>query len=44
MYEQDNIKMDLKELGQEHVDWVDLAQDGDQWRILVNTVISLQVP
>jgi hypothetical protein len=35
--------MDLKEIGWEHVNWIDLAQDGDQWRILVNTVIRPQV-
>jgi hypothetical protein len=37
----DNIKMDLREIG---VDWVDLAQDRDHWRALVNTVMNLRVP
>jgi hypothetical protein len=39
----DNIEMDLKEIGWDGVDWIDLAQDRDQWWALVNTVI-LQVP
>jgi hypothetical protein len=40
----DNIKMDLREIGWDGVDWIDLAQDRDQWRVLVNTVINLRVP
>jgi hypothetical protein len=40
----DNIKIDLRETGWDGVDWVDLAQDGDQWRALVNTVMNLRVP
>jgi hypothetical protein len=40
----DNVKMDLREIGWDGVDWVDLAQDRDQWRALVNTVMNLQVP
>jgi hypothetical protein len=40
----DNIKMDLREIGWDGVDWVDLAQDRDQWRPLVNTVMNLRVP
>jgi hypothetical protein len=40
----DNIKIDLREIGWEGVDWVDLAQDKDQWRTLVNTVMNLLVP
>jgi hypothetical protein len=35
----DNIKMDLKEIGWDGMDWIDLAQDGDQWRALVTTLI-----
>jgi hypothetical protein len=31
----DNIKMDLTEIGCDGVDWIDLAQDRDQWRVLV---------
>jgi hypothetical protein len=40
----DNIKMDLREIGWDGMDWIDLAQDRDQWRALVNMVMSLQVP
>jgi hypothetical protein len=40
----DNIKMDLREIGWEGVDWVDLAQDREHWRALVNTVMNLRVP
>jgi hypothetical protein len=39
----DNIKMDLREIGWEGVDWIDLDQDRDQWRVLVNTVMNLRV-
>jgi hypothetical protein len=39
-----NIRMDLREIGWDGVDWIDLAQDGDQWRALVNTVMNLRVP
>jgi hypothetical protein len=38
---EDNIKMDLREIG---MDWIDLAQDRDQWRALVNTVMNPRVP
>jgi hypothetical protein len=40
----DNIKMDLREIGWDGMDWIDLAYDRDQWRALVNTVINLRVP
>jgi hypothetical protein len=40
----DNIKMDLREIGWYGMDWIDLAQDRDQWRALVNAVMSLRVP
>jgi hypothetical protein len=40
----DNIKMDLREIGWDDMDWIDLAQDRDQWRVLVNAVMNLQVP
>jgi hypothetical protein len=39
-----NIKMDLREIGWGGMDWIDLAQDRDQWRVLVNTAINLRVP
>jgi hypothetical protein len=34
--------MDLREIGWDGIDWIDLAQDRDQWRALVNTVIKIQ--
>jgi hypothetical protein len=40
----DNIKMNLREIGWHGVDWIELAQDRDQWRALVNTVMNLRVP
>jgi hypothetical protein len=40
----DNIKMDLREIVRGGMDWVDLAQDIDQWSALVNTVLNLRVP
>jgi hypothetical protein len=40
----DNIKMDLREIGWDGIDWTDLTQDRDQWRALVNTVMNLLVP
>jgi hypothetical protein len=39
-----NIKMDVREIGWDDMDWIDLAQDRDQWRTLVNTVMNLRVP
>jgi hypothetical protein len=39
-----NIKMDLREIGWDDTDWIDLAQNSDQWRALVNTIINLRVP
>jgi hypothetical protein len=38
----DNIKMDLREKGWGGMDWIYLAQDRDQWRALLNTVINLR--
>jgi hypothetical protein len=40
----DNIKMDLREIGWGGMDWIDLAENRDWWRALVNTVMNLQVP
>jgi hypothetical protein len=40
----DNIKMDLREMGWDGMDRIGLAQDRDQWRVLVNTVMNLWVP
>jgi hypothetical protein len=39
-----NIKMDLREIGWGGMDWIDLTQDRDKWRALVNTVMNLRVP
>jgi hypothetical protein len=36
----DNIKMDLKEIEWDGVEWIDVAQDRDQWRALVNKVLN----
>jgi hypothetical protein len=41
---EDNIRMGVREIGLEGVDWIHLAQDGDQWRDFVNTVMNLRVP
>jgi hypothetical protein len=38
-----NIKKDLREMGWGGMDWIDLAQDRDQWRALMNTVMNLRV-
>jgi hypothetical protein len=40
----DNIKMDFRELGWDGMDWINLAQDRDQWRVIVNAVMNLRVP
>jgi hypothetical protein len=40
----DNIKMDLREIGRDGMDWIDLAQDRDQWRALVRAVMNFRVP
>jgi hypothetical protein len=41
---EDNIKMDLREIGFDGVNWIQLAQDRVQWRAFVNTVMNLLVP
>jgi hypothetical protein len=41
---EDNIRMDLGEIGWGGMYWIDLAQDRDRWRALVNTVMNLRVP
>ena len=40
---EDKLKMDLQEVGWEDMDWIDLAQDRDRWRALVNGVIGLNI-
>jgi hypothetical protein len=40
----DNIKMDPREIGWGGLDWIYLAQDRDQWRALMKTVMNLRVP
>jgi hypothetical protein len=41
---EDNIRMDLREVGCGCVDWMELAQDRDRWRALVSAVMNLRVP
>jgi hypothetical protein len=41
---EDNIKMDLKDVGWGGMDWIDMAEDKDRWRALVNVVMNFQGP
>jgi hypothetical protein len=40
----ENIKINLRELVRDGMDWIDLAQDRDEWKALMNTVMNLRVP
>jgi len=41
---EDNIKIHLQEVGYDSVEWIDLAQDKDRWRVLVNAEMKIRVP
>jgi hypothetical protein len=41
---EDNVKMDLRETGWGGMDWIDLAEDNNQWRALLNTVMNFRAP
>jgi hypothetical protein len=41
---ENNIRIDLREIGWGDMDWIDLARDRDRWKALVNTVMNLRVP
>jgi hypothetical protein len=43
-YMEDNIRMDLREIGWKGMDWMRVVQDRDQWWAVVNMVMNLRVP
>jgi hypothetical protein len=40
----DNIKIDLREIGLDGMNWINMAQDRGEWRALVNAAMNLRVP
>ena len=44
LIQEDNIKMDLQELRCDGTDWIDVGQDRDRWRAILNSVMNLRVP
>jgi hypothetical protein len=40
----DNIKINLREIGWDGMDWIHLAKDGDQWKAIVNTIMNIRFP
>jgi hypothetical protein len=41
---EEHLKVDLREISLEGVDWINLAQDRDRWRALVNTALNIRIP
>jgi hypothetical protein len=41
---EDNIKMDMREIGKDGANWIRVARDRVQWRAFVNTIVNLRVP
>jgi hypothetical protein len=41
---ENNIKVDIRDIGCENIDWIDLPQNREQWLVRVNTIINLRVP
>jgi hypothetical protein len=41
---EDNIKMDIEDVEEGSMDWIDLVQDGEKWRAVANAVMNLRVP
>jgi hypothetical protein len=41
---EDNVKVDLREVGWESMEWINLAQDNNKWRVVLNAVMDLRVP